>query len=276
MRLFLRKSKAGRESEPVKGETRFFTESDLKLAYFRKLIMDHLGKLEDGGMEKSRAMAIGTISDRKGGVRYIKTGKNKWVKKYDSHSQGAKMAIAAIKRKISSAKDAREMMQIVLENRDRFSDKDGHPLPFVQELSKYVSERQDNPPENIKAKGEEAGQGKGAGGGDDGKPPDRAGIKTLNPAEFKDFIEDAVKDRHSKNRRVQIGAINADAQKRIEKISGQKVSAIDIDKENIRHSLKKNEHNLKPEDRAYLIFCVNAQVSSERNPFLSKLNGELV
>ena len=28
--------------------------------------------------------------------------------------------------------------------------------------------------------------------------------------------------------------------------------------------------------RAYLIFCVNAQVSSERNPFLSKLNGELV
>jgi len=28
--------------------------------------------------------------------------------------------------------------------------------------------------------------------------------------------------------------------------------------------------------RAYLNFCVNAQVSSERNPFLSKLNGELV
>ena len=28
--------------------------------------------------------------------------------------------------------------------------------------------------------------------------------------------------------------------------------------------------------RAYLIFCVNARVSLERDPFLSKLNGELV
>ena len=28
--------------------------------------------------------------------------------------------------------------------------------------------------------------------------------------------------------------------------------------------------------RAYLIFCVNALVPSERHPFLSKLNGELV
>jgi hypothetical protein len=28
--------------------------------------------------------------------------------------------------------------------------------------------------------------------------------------------------------------------------------------------------------RAYLIFCVNGKVSSERNPFFSELNGKLV
>jgi hypothetical protein len=53
------------------------------------------------------------------------------------------MAIAAIRRKVAAAKDVHEMMQIVLEHHDRFSDKDGHPLPFVQELHKYVMSNQD-------------------------------------------------------------------------------------------------------------------------------------
>ena len=38
----------------------------------------------------------------------------------------------------------------------------------------------------------------------------------------------------------------------------------------------KEENAKKKKVRAYLIFCVNALVSSERDPFLSKLNGELV
>ena len=62
MRLVFRKSKAERDLVPTTGND--------KLEYYRKLIMDHLDKLEDGAIQKSRAMAIGTISDRKGGVRY--------------------------------------------------------------------------------------------------------------------------------------------------------------------------------------------------------------
>jgi hypothetical protein len=49
------------------------------------------------------------------------------------------MAVSAIKRKIAAAKDAQTMLQIVLENRERFSDAQGHPLPFIQELSRYVA-----------------------------------------------------------------------------------------------------------------------------------------
>jgi hypothetical protein len=113
---------------------------DDKLEHFRKLIMDHLDTLDV--MEKAK-FPIGTIRDWKG-KKYIKVGENKWKPKYDNESRGAKLAVAAIKRKVANAKDAKEMMDIVLENRDRFSDKDGHPLPFVQELSEYVRAQGDS------------------------------------------------------------------------------------------------------------------------------------
>ncbi|MDR1837617.1 MAG: hypothetical protein LBQ89_08170 [Treponema sp.] len=131
--VFFKKSKP-----PVNKE-----KKDDKLEYFKKLILDHLDSIEDGAvMEKGAKLPIGTIRDWKG-KKYIKGPDGKWKPKYDGHTRGAKMAVAAIRRKVAAAKDAQEMMQIILANRDRFSDKDGHPLPFVQELSKYVSEKGD-------------------------------------------------------------------------------------------------------------------------------------
>jgi hypothetical protein len=118
---------------------------DGKLEHFRKLIMEHLDILDDEDdddvMAKAKAAQIGEVRPRKGG-RYRKIGPNKWARVYDSHTRGAKMAIAALKRKVSDCKDAHEMMQLILQHRDRFSDKNGHPLPFVQELSTYVSQQQ--------------------------------------------------------------------------------------------------------------------------------------
>jgi hypothetical protein len=133
MRLFFRKSQA--EISP-----------DNKLEYFRKLILDHLDSLggDDVMSKGGKALPVGTVRDRKGGFRYIKIAPNKWVKKYDNHSRGAKMAIAAIRRKIAAAKDGHEMMQIILQHRDRFADKEGHPLPFVMELHNYIMSEQDN------------------------------------------------------------------------------------------------------------------------------------
>jgi len=130
---------------------------DEKFEYFKRLIMTHLSELEKeeaGDKENLRkalihaesmikgGMPVGTIRTWKG-KKYVKVAPGKWRPKYDSESRGAKMAIAAIKKKIASAKDSRELMQIVLENRSRFSDKEGHPLPFIQELSQYVSDMDD-------------------------------------------------------------------------------------------------------------------------------------
>ncbi|MCL2174465.1 MAG: PBECR2 nuclease fold domain-containing protein [Treponema sp.] len=133
-------------------------KSDNKLEVFRKKILDHLESVNDDDdtkeLKKSlivaerteikkagRGLPVGTIRDWKG-QKYIKTANGKWKPKYDSHNRGAKMAVSAIKKKITAAKDAHEMMQIILANRDRFSDKDGHPLPFVQELSEFVRNAQ--------------------------------------------------------------------------------------------------------------------------------------
>ncbi len=115
-----------------------------KLEYFRKKILEHLETLEDDGgvMEKGAKMPVGTIREWKG-KKYIKVAPDKWQPKYDNESRGAKMAISAIKKKINTAKDEQEMMNIILENRSRFEDKYGHPLPFVQELSEYIRKRGD-------------------------------------------------------------------------------------------------------------------------------------
>ena len=123
-----------------------------RLEYFRKQILGHLSSLEKDGEKVGKSLAliemgkggfaVGTIREWKG-KKYIKAPDGRWKPKYDGHGRGAKMAVSAIKRKIEAAKDAREMMQIVLANRDRFSDKNGQPLPFVQELSRYVSEKGD-------------------------------------------------------------------------------------------------------------------------------------
>ncbi|MDR0583272.1 MAG: hypothetical protein LBG57_02840 [Treponema sp.] len=148
--LIFRKSKATK-----KPDTSSAPAPDNKLEYFRKLLLDHLDTLDDGVMEKA-GLPIGTIREWKGGRKYIKIGPGKWRPKYDSESRGAKMAISSIKKKIDQATTARELMDIVMENRDRFSDAQGNPLPFVQELHQYVEQRHEYLPENIAAKRKEA------------------------------------------------------------------------------------------------------------------------
>lgn len=100
--------------------------------------------LEAESMEKSgKGLPVGTVREWKG-KKYVKIAPGKWKPKYDSESRGAKMAVAAIKKKAQACKDGKELMQLMLENRDRFSDANGRPLPFVKELSEYISSMNDS------------------------------------------------------------------------------------------------------------------------------------
>nr|WP_315441979.1 hypothetical protein [uncultured Treponema sp.] len=126
-------------------------KKDEKFRYFQNKIIECLTQLaeeESHGIKKSffymidtivkSKFPVGTIREWKG-KKYIKIAPGKWRPKYDSNSRGAKLAVAALKRKAEQCKTSQELLQLVLENRDRFSDKDGKPLPFVQELRDYVS-----------------------------------------------------------------------------------------------------------------------------------------
>ncbi|MGP1440954.1 MAG: hypothetical protein ACTTJ3_09495, partial [Treponema sp.] len=88
-----------------------------------------------------KGLPVGTIREWKG-KKFIKIAPGKWRPKYDSHTKGAKLAISSLKKRIIACKDEHEMMQLILESRDRFSDSDGNPLTFVQELYSLTKENQ--------------------------------------------------------------------------------------------------------------------------------------
>lgn len=124
---------------------------DLRFEQFKKKVLEHLDSLEEGEKELEKSLAtieagdikkagypVGTIREWKG-KKYIKIAQGKWRPKYDGDTRGAKMAVALLKRKASACTDSRELLQLILENRERFSDAQGRPLPFVKELSDYVS-----------------------------------------------------------------------------------------------------------------------------------------
>ena len=139
---------------------------DPLLNHFKKLVNAHLDELEDKeatekedikksileaeSMQKS-GYPVGTIREWKG-KKYIKIAPGKWRPKYDSNSRGAKMSIAALKRKADKCTSSEELLQLILENRERFSDDNGRPLPFVKELSDYVSGKNDALESGKKAK----------------------------------------------------------------------------------------------------------------------------
>ncbi len=202
------------------------TMKDEKLDYFKKLVIEHLESLEADKKElkkslleaesiakSGKGLPVGTVRDWKG-KKYVKVAPGKWKPKYDSHSRGAKLSIAALKRKADECKSSEELLQLVLENRERFSDEMGRPLPFVKELSDYISAKNDElengkKPAKAKAKKEKKTVAE-MKAKDDEKiqvnetPEDRAQvtktqafnkeIETLTNSSYKaDSVEDAIK-----------------------------------------------------------------------------------
>ena len=124
--------------------------NDPKFEYFKKKILDHLAELEkkeNGYIAKSIDLTewiqkanfpVGTIRTWNG-QKFKKITPKKWVRVYESESRGAKLSVAALRRKAAACKNSEELYQLCLENMERFRDKEGQPLPFMQEFSEYVS-----------------------------------------------------------------------------------------------------------------------------------------
>lgn len=128
------------------------------LEYFKKeliKILDKKEREEKAEIKKSLAFTmdmlieksssgypVGTIREWKG-KKYQKIAPGKWRRKYSSEEKGIRMSIAALKKAIDKCSTSKELLDLVLQNRDRFADDNGRPLPIVKELSEYVSSKND-------------------------------------------------------------------------------------------------------------------------------------
>lgn len=128
------------------------------LEYFKKeliKILDKKEREEKAEIKKSLAFTmdmlieksssgypVGTIREWKG-KKYQKIAPGKWRRKYSSEEKGIRMSIAALKKAIDKCSTSQELLNLVLQNRDRFADDNGRPLPIVKELSEYVSKKND-------------------------------------------------------------------------------------------------------------------------------------
>ena len=127
---------------------------DGMLTYFKEKVFEHLDALE--AKEKKREQAVqkallweetlrkaaypvGTVREWKG-KKYIKVAPGKWRRKYDKEGKGTRQSIASIKRKVDACITVEELLQVVKQNKHRFTDENGRYLPVVREMFDYVSE----------------------------------------------------------------------------------------------------------------------------------------
>lgn len=131
--------------------------------------------IEKGG----RVGEIGEIRTWNG-KKYKKMPNKEWARVYDEETRGAKLAVAALKKKIDACTNSQELLNLVLANKERFCDNLGRPLPIVQELSKYVSAKNDSI-ESSENKKQDKAKKKVSGGDGGDKPPKVNRFVSQNP-----------------------------------------------------------------------------------------------
>ena len=88
------------------------------------------------GIEKA-GYGIGTVRVWKG-QKFRKIAPGKWRRIYDSNTRGANQSIAILRKKIQNAQSIDELLQLVMENTNRFMDAEGKLLPIVDKLNEAV------------------------------------------------------------------------------------------------------------------------------------------
>lgn len=88
------------------------------------------------GIEKA-GYGIGTVRVWKG-QKFRKIAPGKWRRIYDSNTRGANQSIAILRKKIANAQSIDELLQLVMENTNRFMDAEGKLLPIVDKLNEAV------------------------------------------------------------------------------------------------------------------------------------------
>ena len=101
--------------------------------------------LEKAASKKPREKAEnGAIRTWSNGKKYKRIAPGKWVQVFnDDRTRGAQQSLRYIERKIASINDERELMWFVQQNKEKFVDNWGYPLPAVERLSELAHKRND-------------------------------------------------------------------------------------------------------------------------------------
>ncbi len=139
------------------------------LNYFKKELNNILDRqleaLEKEGVKKSFSELVEILcksssrshlvakrvqaKNAKTGKFYMKTvwvnpDKVNGLKKYHEQDyNNVKIAIGKLKKRIDKCTNSQGLLNLVLKNKERFSDKQGNPLPIVEELAEYASNKND-------------------------------------------------------------------------------------------------------------------------------------
>lgn len=265
-------------------------EEDRKLAYFKRKLLEALKANE----KRERAISKSLTYMEKGGARaavgdkrkwkdnhwYRKMPDKTWKRIYDSDQErGAQMTYKRLQHAIERCTSSEELMHLVLKNKGRFFDVSGAPLPIVDELRRYINERNEEleaqagallrnakyHAENVKkderawvkTKGEaEEAETQSTEDEENAKvqeaelkpngTPKKGTLKVLSPKETHNFIQ---KHRTSKeNERVSLGDIADDAKKRIKDATGLDVTRAILDSDSLHHAFNDPKHNLDDND----------------------------
>jgi hypothetical protein len=107
----------------------------------------------------------------------------------------------------------------------------------------------------------------------------------LSGEAFRQFVSDSLSGDGIINKKAFIGTITEEAIKRIQVVCGKNVCKITVDTGAIRHSYKRIEHNLEPDDIFHIIDVINTatdiklQAKKHQNNetllFQKDINGEI-
>ena len=145
--------------ERLKRIVKSLTAEYKRLAYFKKELLAQLEKQEAKEQKEKLAIkkairadelmyrlvqkagfGVGTVREWRG-KKYKKVAQGKWRRIYDKEDRGAKMSIARLKKQVEKCESTKELLDLVLQNKSRFMDENGKPLPIVKELSAYAKEK---------------------------------------------------------------------------------------------------------------------------------------
>lgn len=109
-----------------------FTEEEEKITCLEKSI--------SGEWVEKAGYGIGTVRVWKG-KKYKKIAPGKWARMYEKEDRGVNIAVGKLIAKVKKIDDIEELMNFVMQNKQRFQDENGKDLPILDKIRAEVDEQ---------------------------------------------------------------------------------------------------------------------------------------